>query len=277
MCGRYAASKNTDDLVEELEIDVDRTGEPVRSVLVNPQSPPAGSADYNVAPGKNARVVLTRQPRDEPEHPAPERSLRLLTWGLVPPWAKNVKTGMTMTNARVETVLEKPAFRKAVHQRRCLVPAGGWYEWQVSPTAVDAKAKPRKQPFFTRRADGAPLTFGGVYEFWRDPSAAPDDPLAWLVTFAIITGPAEPGLDRIHDRQPLVVDPGQWGDWLDPALTETGAVFGLLSPRAPGRFEAYPVDRAVGNSRNNGPELLRPLGVEELVGVVDPVSGEVLG
>lgn len=292
MCGRYAASKATDDLVEELEVDADRTSEPVRSVLVNPQNPPAGTPDYNMAPGKNARVVLTRRVADGGDSSADgeagaqtaesgeapvERSLRLLTWGLVPPWAKDLRTGMKMTNARVETVLEKPSYRKAAHQRRCLIPADGWYEWQVSPTALDAKGKPRKQPFFTSRADGAPLTFGGLYEFWRDPAGEKGDPLAWLVTFTIITQAAEPGLDRIHDRQPLVVDPANWAAWLDPSLVETADVADLLRPAAPGRFEAYPVDRAVGSMRNNGPGLLRPLGLDELVGAVDPATGEIIG
>lgn len=279
MCGRYAASKATDDLVEELEVDADRTAEPVRSVLVNPQNPPAGSPDWNIAPGKNTRVVLTRSTRDAQGNDTGEleRSLRLLTWGLVPPWAKDVRTGMKMTNARVETVLEKPSFRKAAHSRRCLVPADGWYEWQVSPTAVDAKGKPRKQPFFTYRADGASLTFGGLYEFWRDPHGEPGDPLAWLATFTIITTAAEPGLDRIHDRAPLVVDPSDWAAWLDPSLDETADVLRLLQPAPPGRFAAYPVDRAVGSMRNNGPHLLRPVGPEQLEGVVDPATGEILG
>lgn len=75
-----------------------------------------------------------------------------------------------MINARAESVATKPAFAKAVASRRALVPAQGWYEWQVSPTAVDAKGKPRKQPFFfIHRADGDLLAMGGIYEFWRDP------------------------------------------------------------------------------------------------------------
>lgn len=274
MCGRYAASKATDDLVEELEVDADRTSKPVRSVLVNPQNPPPGEPDWNMAPSKNARVVLTRAVDGQAD---PERSLRLLSWGLVPPWAKDPRSGTKMTNARIETLLEKPSYRKAALHRRCLVPADGWYEWQVSPTAVDAKGKPRKQPFFTHRADGAPLTFGGLYEFWRDPQGEKGDPLSWLVTFTIITQAAEPGLDRIHDRQPFVVDPSDWAAWLDPALTETGDVVDLLSLSEPGRFTAYPIGRAVGNTRNNGPQLLRPLSRDELEGVVDPTTGELLG
>ena len=173
---------------EELDVDLDRTGEPSRSVLKKPQDPPAGAPDWNMAPTKQAPVVLTRVPKaalrgSGPGALAPQepgvgvRQLRLLTWGLVPSWAKETKVGLRMTNARAETLLDKPAFAKAAASRRCIVPAAGWYEWQVSPVAKDAKGKPRKQPFFIHRGDDAPVAFAGLYEFWRDPGVAdPDDP-----------------------------------------------------------------------------------------------------
>jgi putative SOS response-associated peptidase YedK len=182
-----------------------------------------------------------------------------------------------MINARVESVADKPAFARALAARRCLVPARGWYEWQASPTALDGKGKPRKQPFFTSRVDGSSVAMAGLYEFWRDPVVTdPDDPLAWLATFTVVTGPAEPGLDRIHDRQPLVLEQEEWSTWLDPAVAAAD-VLGLLEPRAPGRFTAYPVSREVSSNRSNGPHLLDPLPAAELVGVVDPMTGEVLG
>lgn len=284
MCGRYAASAGNDDLVEELDIDLDLSTAPVRSVLKAAQNPPAGAPDYNMAPSKNARVVLARTPRGEEPEPGPsaaqplQRQLRLLTWGLVPSWAKDPSVGARMTNARAETVFDKPAFRRAIRSRRALVPADGWYEWQVSPVATDARGKPRKQPFFMHRSDGVPVTLAGLFEFWRDPCASdePDDPLAWLTTFTIVTTAAEPGLSRIHDRQPLVLDPDQWADWLDPA-SPPETVETMLRTQRPGRFGAYPVSRAVGNSRVNGPQLLQPASLAELEGVVDPATGEVLG
>jgi putative SOS response-associated peptidase YedK len=278
MCGRYAASASTADLVEEFEVEEDHTRRPARSILVNPQEPPAGEPDYNMAPSKQARVVLTRRPRDGGADADPVRQLRLLTWGLVPSWAKDIKVGVRMTNARSESVLEKPAFSRAALRRRALVPATGWYEWQVSPTATDSKGKPRKQPFFLHRADGADLAFAALYEMWRDPGVAdPSDPTAWLTTFTIITSPAEPGLDRIHDRQPLVLDAHDWAAWLDPDVTDPGHVGALLVPGAPGRFVGYPVGLAVGSSRANGPQLLDPIPASDLHGVVDPMTGEVLG
>ncbi len=286
MCGRYAATANPDELVEEFEVDQDRTADPARSILRSPQSPPPLTPDYNLAPSKQAPVVLTRVPRDpapgggdgEGGDPAPERQLRLLTWGLVPSWAKDLKIGMRMINARAESVLDKGAFAKAAVSRRCLVPARGWYEWQKSPVATDAKGNPRKQPFFMHRADGRTVAFAGLYEFWRDRAIADaDDPQAWLTTFTILTTEAEPGLDRIHDRQPLVLEPGDWAAWLDPAVTDPDEVRTLLRSPGPGRFEAYPVGTAVSSNRSNGPQLIEPAGLDELDGVVDPMTGEVVG
>ncbi len=276
MCGRYAASARPDELVEAFDVEEDHSGEPARSVLATPQDPPPGTPDWNMAPSKQAPVVLTRRPRDAAEGP-PVRQLRLLTWGLVPSWSKDVKVGLRMVNARAESVLGKGAFAKAALTRRCIVPADGWYEWQVSPVAIDAKGKPRKQPFFVHRADGAPVGFAGLYEFWRDRSLADDDPDAWLTTFTIITTDADPGLDRIHDRQPLVLEREQWATWLDPDERDPEVVRRLLEFSSPGRFVAHPVGRAVGAVRNNGAGLVEPVPAAELEGVVDPMTGEVIG
>ncbi|TWP35265.1 SOS response-associated peptidase [Leekyejoonella antrihumi] len=277
MCGRYAASFSPDDLATDFEVEQDRTDERTRSVLVSPQDPPAGTPDWNVAPTKAAPVVLCRTPRGGSKDAAAPRQLRLLTWGLVPSWAKDTKIGARMINARAETLLDKGAYARAAVARRCLVPADGWYEWQVSTVATTAKGKPRRQPFFIRRGDRAPMAFAGIYEFWRDRALADDDPDAWLVSFAIITTAAEPGLDRIHDRQPLVLDTEAWSHWLDPQITGADAVHDLMaSPRA-GRFEAWPVSGAVSSGRNNGPGLLQPAPSEDLVGVLDPMTGEIIG
>jgi putative SOS response-associated peptidase YedK len=276
MCGRYASSSRPEDLVEEFAVDEDRTRQASRSILVTPQSPPAGQPDFNIAPTKQAPVVLTRAVHGD-SGVAPLRQLRLLTWGLVPGWSKNVKVGLRLINARSESLLDKPAFARAAAVRRCLVPAAGWYEWQASPTVVDGKGKPRKQPFFIHRSDGAPLAMAGLYEFWRDQSKAEDDPDAWLTTYTIITTKAEPGLDRIHDRQPLVLERADWDDWLDPGQNDLSEVMANLGFSEPGRFDAYPVSTAVNSSHSNGERLLLPLVRADLVGVVDPTTGEVIG
>lgn len=277
MCGRYAASANPDELIEEFEIGLDATGEPSRSTLVNPQDPPAGTPDYNMAPSKLAPVVLTRAPRGEDESADPVRQLRLLSWGLVPSWAKDPKVGMRMINARLESALEKPAFKKAAASRRAIVPARGWYEWQVSPVATDAKGKPRKQPFFLTRHDEDVVALAGLYEFWRDRDVDPEDPAAWIVSFTILTTGAEPGLDRIHDRQPVVLDRDRWTDWLDPDRTDPEDVRALAQSPGEGRFVTWPIGTAVNATRNNGAALLEQVSPASLDGVLDPGTGEVLG
>jgi len=278
MCGRYAAGVDRGELIEEFEVEQDATGEPSRSILAAPQTPAPGAPDYNMAPTKQAPVVLTRVPRTSEEHSRPLRQLRLLTWGLVPSWATDTSGGQRMTNARAESVLRKPSYARAAKSRRCLVPATGWYEWQASPTVTDAKGRARRQPFFTRRADGHPVGMAGLYEFWRDPAAEDrEDPGAWLTTFTVITTEAEPGLDRIHTRQPLVLEQEDWQAWLDPEGTDVDEVETLLRFSKPGRFEAYPVSTAVNATRNNGEQLLLPVPEGELRGVVDPMTGEVVG
>ena len=277
MCGRYAATARPDELVEAFDVDLDATGEPGRSVTVNPQTPPPGQPDYNLAPTKQAPVVLSRAPRDGSTD-TPVRQLRHLVWGLVPSWSAEPKVGVRMINARSETVLSSRAYAPAARSRRCLVPARGWYEWQASPVATDARGRPRKQPFFISSPTDELIAFAGLYEFWRDPSVEDRaDPGAWLTTFTILTTAADPGLDRIHDRQPLVLDRRDWERWLDPALSDPGLLADLLGFARPGRFTAYPVSRAVSGNRSNGPQLLEPARTEELVGVVDPMTGEIIG
>lgn len=205
------------------------------------------------------------------------RWLRLLTWGLVPSWAKDRAVGHRLINARAETLLDKPAYKRAALSRRCLVPADGWYEWQKSPTETDAKGRPRKQPFFIHPVAEGPIAIAGVYELWRNPGLHPDDPAAWLATYAVITTHAEPGLDVIHDRMPLVLPRDRWDGWLDPDLRDPDAVRALLQPPVPGRFLAMAVTTRVNAVANNGPELIEPAPPESLHGVVDPATGELIG
>jgi putative SOS response-associated peptidase YedK len=244
MCGRYASSRRPEDLIEEFDVVDNRVPEPL-------------APDYNVAPTKEVYAVVERAPsKDEAEAP-PERQLRTLKWGLVPSWAKDVKIGNRMINARMETVAEKPAYRRALAARRCLLPADGYFEWY--PTDELTKAgKPKKQPFFIRPKDGSTLAMAGLYEIWRDPEKAEDADDRFLWSCTVITTDAPDDLGRIHDRMPLMVEPERWGAWLDPR-TDKDTVLDLLVPAAPGRLEAYPVSLAVNAVRNNGPELVEPL------------------
>jgi putative SOS response-associated peptidase YedK len=281
VCGRYAAAENPDELLEVFEIEATEGEAPG-------VSPVAGEPDWNVAPTKKAPVVFERaarrpagepgpDPEQDPGPPEIRRWLRRLRWGLVPSWAGDMTGAARMINARAETLLTTRAFRKAALVRRCLVPAGGWYEWQPSPTALDARGRPAKQPFFMRPADGSPLAFAGVYEFWRDPMLHADDPSAWLTTYAIVTTRAEPALAAIHDRMPLALPRDSWAAWLDPALQDADAVRALLQPPPGGRFEAFPVSNRVNSAANNGPDLVAPVPPEHLHGVIDPATGELVG
>ncbi|MGH3425205.1 MAG: SOS response-associated peptidase [Nocardioidaceae bacterium] len=247
MCGRYATSRSSDDLADEFEID--------------PAVPaPDLVSDYNVAPTKDVPAVVARPPRDD-KASDPQRRLRLLRWGLVPSWAKDPSIGNKMINARVETVAEKPSFRRAFAVRRALIPADGYYEWY--PTRHrNAKGKPEKQPFFIRPRDGGVLAMAGLYEIWRDESLDAGDDDAWLWTCTVLTTSAEDAVGQIHDRMPLLVERERYSDWLDPRIADPGRLRALLVPAAPGRLEAYPVSKQVNNVRNNGAELIDPIASE---------------
>ncbi|MFL6059879.1 MAG: SOS response-associated peptidase [Marmoricola sp.] len=254
MCGRYASSVDPEDIVEEFEI---HTAVPAGDL---PRLP----ADYNVAPTKEVYGVLERPPRSEGEEQLPaERQLRVLTWGLVPSWAKDPKIGNRMINARMETVAEKPAFRRAFEKRRVILPADGYYEWYATEEKTKA-GKPKKQPFFIRPKDGGILSMAGLYELWRDPDKAADDPARWRWTCTIITTEATDELGRIHDRMPLMLPRSAYDAWLDPTPRPSSELLDLLVPALPGTLEAYPVSTLVSNVANNGPELLDPLPLEEV-------------
>ena len=246
MCGRYASSRQPEDLVEEFEIR-------------NPDLPTL-EPDFNVAPTKEVYAVVERPPSREAEEP--ERQLRVLTWGLVPFWAKDPSIGSRMINARMETVAEKPAFRRAFERRRAILPADGYYEWYATDELTKA-GKPRKQPYFIRPSDGGVLAMAGLYEIWRDPERSDDDPARFRWTCTVLTTSAEDSLGHIHERMPLMLTPDRYDAWLDPEPRGRDDLLGLLEPAAPGRLEAYPVPTLVSNVRNNGPELVVPLPLEE--------------
>ncbi|MEI8057091.1 MAG: SOS response-associated peptidase [Actinomycetes bacterium] len=248
MCGRYAASRSPDDLVEEFDIAA------LPEVRLAP--------DWNVAPTKDVYVVVERRPRDSEGVPSaavePTRQLQVMRWGLVPGWAKDPAIGSRMINARMETVLEKPAFKRAFAKRRCLVPADGYYEWYTPIDGPKGRGgRPLKQPFYIHPADGGVLAMAGIFEFWRDPTRTEDDPRAWLMTTAVLTTDAEDAVGQIHDRMPLFVEREHWDDWLDPDIDgSTSDLADLLIPASTGKLDAYPVSTAVNNVRNNGPDLI---------------------
>ena len=168
------------------------------------------------------------------------RRIARLRWGLVPFWAKDLKIGARLINARAETAHGKPAFRSAFKSRRCLVPADGWFEWQ--------RRDGGKAPHFLALADGQPLSMAGLWERWT----GGDEPVE---SFTILTTEAVPALAAIHPRQPAVIDPQRFDDWLNPD-TPTDALLDLAQSPHPGPYAVRPVSDKVNNARNDSPDVL---------------------
>ncbi|MEU5211791.1 SOS response-associated peptidase [Streptomyces sp. NPDC020742] len=238
MCGRYVSTRRPQDLVDLFDVtrwDPDHALDP----------------SWNVAPTDEVWSVLERIERDTGEI---TRQLRPLRWGLVPSWAKSLNTGAKMINARVETVTEKPAYRRAFAKRRCLLPADGFYEWQALAATTTTKA--RKQPYFISPEDGQVMALAGLYEFWRAPDAADGTPGDWWTTCTIITTEATDAAGRVHPRMPLAIAPDDWSAWLDPGHEHPDELRALLTAPAAGHLAARAVSTAVNSVRNNGPHLL---------------------
>lgn len=209
-------------------------------------------ASWNVAPTSDVPIVLERLVEGRPR-----RQVHVAKWGLVPRWAKDPSVGVRSFNARSETVLEKPTFRTAVRSRRCGVPVEGYYEWKKLPDGT-------KQPYFVHAPDGSLTTFAGLYEWWKDPAKADGDSGQWLLSCSILTraSPPDGELAALHDRLPVPLTREGLAEWLNPAAEDPAAVLGAVLADAPGvaaGWQLDPVGAAVGNVRNNSPELTVPL------------------
>jgi putative SOS response-associated peptidase YedK len=192
---------------------------------------------YNIAPTQPVAVVRQSELG---------RALGVVQWGLVPSWAKDPTMGSKMINARAETVAEKPAFRAAFKQRRCLVLADGFYEWQPTST------RQPKQPFYIHRQDDEPFAFAGLWEYWEGADGA-------LETCTIITTEANELVSPIHERMPVIIAPDDYAQWLDPTTKQATPLQELLQPYDSDALEAYPVSHAVNNARNESPKCIAPV------------------
>jgi putative SOS response-associated peptidase YedK len=170
-----------------------------------------------------------------------------MRWGLVPAWADDPKVGSRMINARAETLATKPAFKRLLTRRRCLVPADGFYEWR--PGVAGGK----KQPVHVRPRHGGPIAFAGLWDSWRPKGAGGDER---LISCTIVTTDASDELRDLHDRMPVVLPPESWDAWLDPGHDDVEALRSLLRPSE--GFDLVPVSTAVNDVRNDGPDLLAP-------------------
>lgn len=225
MCGRYALHGPQSRLKEYFDL----------------RECAAWQSRYNIAPQSEVLVVRQR--------PGVGRVGQLVRWGLIPRWAKEASIGLKLNNARAESVAEKPSFKASFERHRCLIPANGFYEWQ----AIEEGGKTRKQPWYIRPAgDGDFLAMAGLLAAWKSPTG--EDIVS---TCVITTGPNEV-MAPIHDRMPVLLTPGQFDAWLDPAWREVEALKSWLLPAPAASVVAWPVGTRVSNARNEGEDLIEP-------------------
>jgi putative SOS response-associated peptidase YedK len=220
MCGRAKLPDDVSEIKIDLKIDLDEIGH------YQPR--------WNAAPTAKLPVVISDRAK---------RILTLMRWGLVPSFTKDLKIGYSTFNARAETVATRAAFRGAWQAgRRCLVIADGYYEWR------DAD----KQPFAVALANRGPMTLAGLWDSWRSPTGET------IKSFTIITTNANNLLAPLHDRMPVVIAPDRWTEWLGEQPLQTSVLNDLLRPYPDHAMAFWPVDRRVGNVKNDSPDLFTP-------------------
>jgi putative SOS response-associated peptidase YedK len=220
MCGRYTFVD-----VKDLPERFGTTGE-------LPQLAPA----YNVAPGSLMPVVIRQ---------SPPRAV-LMKWGLIPAWAKDIRIGVRMINARIETVAQKPAYKNSLNRRRCLVPANGFYEWSRDGT---------KLPYYFCLKDRRVMALAGLWDEWRD---AEDYPIR---SYTILTTQARGKIADIHERMPVILTQTSEAVWIDPDQSEGPAVLGQIKEREAGEIDCFPVSRRVNKPSENDAGLIEPAAV----------------
>ncbi len=217
MCGRFTLATPADQIAAQFQL------------VEAPELAPR----YNIAPTQQVAAVRASDSG---------RELVLLRWGLVPTWAKDLSMGAKLINARAETAAEKPSFRSAMRQRRCIIPADGFYEWQAQAGG--------KQPFYIRLADGGSFGLAGLWENWKSPEGA------WIATCTILTTAANALMQPLHDRMPVILPPEAYALWLDPALHDPAPLQALLGPYPANLMVAAPVSKAVNKVANDDPSLV---------------------
>lgn len=217
MCGRYTLTARTETLAEMFD---------VKGNL--PELP----SSYNVAPGREVAAVL-----EDDSEGGVQRRLEMLRWGLIPAWADDPGIGYRMINARSETAPTKPSFRRAFRNRRCLIPADGFFEWK--------KEDGGKQPYHFRLKDGEPFAFAGLWEVWKDPDGET------IRSCAILTTEANAVVGQVHARMPVILPVEDHDMWLDSSFEEKDPLAELLRPYPADEMEAYPVSRFVNRPGND--------------------------
>lgn len=222
MCGRYSFTQVAEALADKFQVKE-----------VPPLSP-----RYNIAPTQQIATVSVNSESSE-------RQLKMLRWGLIPSWAKDVKMGAKLINARAETVAEKPAFRAAFKKRRCLILADGFYEWQTQ--------NGEKQPFYFRLENGETFAFAGLWEHWEKGEGEP------IESCTILTTEANELMRPIHDRMPVILEAKNYEQWLDPEAKKIELLQSFLQPYPSEEMSAYPVSTKVNNPKNDRAECIQPI------------------
>jgi putative SOS response-associated peptidase YedK len=218
MCGRYSLHQTAAKLAEVFELKAE----------------PDWTPRYNIAPSQPVAALLNLS----------DRSFRLLRWGLIPSWAKDSTIGYKLINARAETVAEKPSFRSAFKQHRCLILADGFYEWK--------REQPKKQPYYFQLVDGQPFAFAGLWERWQGNEESPID------SCTIITTAANQLLALVHDRMPVILASSDYEQWLDPD-TPPEQLHHLLHPYNSEAMSSYPVSAIVNSPTNDSAACIAQL------------------
>ncbi|KAA1179170.1 MULTISPECIES: SOS response-associated peptidase [Paenibacillus] len=219
MCGRYTITVTMEELMVRY--------------FANDSTIIHYAPKYNAAPMQQIPAVI---------HTGSSNKLGELRWGLVPSWAKDDKIGNKMINARAESLLEKPSFKRLVSSRRCIIPSDGFYEWKVQGSS--------KQPMRIVMRDGGIFSMAGLYDIWMDPEGNK------LSTCTIITTTPNELMAEIHNRMPVILKPEDETEWLDRGNQDTTSLIKLLKPYDQQLMRAYPVSMAVGNVRNDAKELI---------------------
>jgi putative SOS response-associated peptidase YedK len=222
MCGRFVQNFTFETLQDNFNVQT-----------VDADIPPS----YNVAPTQEILTIIRYDNNNK---------LERLHWGLVPFWAKDISIGNRMINARAETVSSKPSFRNAFKKHRCLIPAGGFYEWKGE--------KGNKQPFYITIPSGEPFAFAGLWETWTDK----DDESVYK-SCTIITTSASDSISELHNRMPVILDPNFYKQWLDVELQDAKQLEPILKDGIIHDMKYYPVSTRVNSVKNNDPNCIKPV------------------